>query len=71
MDCSVHWADLLGFTEPHAEAEQIKHRFAAFLRDDLKLELSDDKTLITYARTRPARFLGYEITNSTVTGSSP
>jgi AI2M/AI1M-like, HNH endonuclease/Type II intron maturase len=33
-----------------------------FLRDDLKLELSPDKTLITHARTGAARFLGYEIT---------
>jgi hypothetical protein len=31
------------------------------LRDDLKLELSQDKTLITHARTGRARFLGYEI----------
>ncbi len=33
-----------------------------FLRDELKLELSQDKTLITHARTGAARFLGYEIT---------
>ena len=31
---------LLGFTGPKAEAEEIKQRLAAFLRDDLKLELS-------------------------------
>jgi group II intron reverse transcriptase/maturase len=53
---------LLGFTGPKAEAEQIKARLAAFLREELKLELSDAKTLITHARTRAARFLGYEIT---------
>ncbi|HEY9469279.1 MAG TPA: reverse transcriptase domain-containing protein [Propionibacteriaceae bacterium] len=53
---------LLGFTGPKAEAEQIKQRLAGFLRDDLKLELSEDKTLITHARTRAAKFLGYEIT---------
>jgi group II intron reverse transcriptase/maturase len=53
---------LLGFTGPKAEAEQIKQRLATFLRDDLHLELSPDKTLITHARTRAARFLGYEIT---------
>jgi len=53
---------LLGFTGPKAEAEQIKQRLAAFLRDDLKLELSADKTLITHARTGAARYLGYEIT---------
>src|SRR5215469_7271211 len=53
---------LLGFTGPRAEAEQIKQRLAEFLRDDLKLELNQDKTLITHARTGAARFLGYEIT---------
>jgi group II intron reverse transcriptase/maturase len=60
----VRYADdhLLGFTGPRAEAEDIKTRLAAFLRDDLKLELSPDKTLITHARTGAARFLGYEIT---------
>lgn len=60
----VRYADdhLLGFSGPKAEAEQIKQRLAAFLRDDLKLELNQDKTLITHARTGAARFLGYEIT---------
>ncbi|GAB3976483.1 reverse transcriptase domain-containing protein [Actinoallomurus acanthiterrae] len=53
---------LLGFTGPKAEAEEIKQRLTAFLRDELKLELSQDKTLITHARTQAAKFLGYEIT---------
>jgi hypothetical protein len=53
---------LLGFTGPKAEAEQIKQRLTHFLREDLKLELSQDKTLVTHARTSAARFLGYEIT---------
>lgn len=53
---------LLGFAGPKAEAEEIKQRLAQFLRDELKLELSHDKTLITHARTGAARFLGYEIT---------
>ncbi len=59
----VRYADdiLLGFTGPKAEAEEIKRRLAQFLRDDLKLELSETKTLITHARTSAARFLGYEI----------
>ena len=62
----VRYADdiLLGFTGPKAEAEEIKRRLAQFLRDDLKLELSETKTLITHARTEAARFLGYEITVS-------
>ena len=60
----IRYADdhLLGFTGPKAEAEQIKRRLAQFLRDELKLELSQEKTLITHARTGAARFLGYEIT---------
>jgi hypothetical protein len=53
---------LLGFVGPKAEAEEIKQRLAQFIRDDLKLELSEDKTLITHARTQAAKFLGYEIT---------
>jgi len=59
----IRYADdhLLGFTGPRAEAEQIKQRLAAFLRDDLKLELNQDKTLITHARTQRSRFLGYDI----------
>src|SRR6266498_939934 len=52
---------LFGFAGPKAEAERIKDQLTAFLRDELKLELSADKTLITHARTRATRFLGYEI----------
>src|SRR6201997_2399222 len=53
----IRYADdhLLGFTGPKAEAEEIKQRLARFLRDELKLELSADKTLITHARTQKAR----------------
>jgi hypothetical protein len=60
----VRYADdhLLGFTGPKAEAEKIKARLARFLREDLKLELSQEKTLITHATTEAAKFLGYEIT---------
>ena len=57
--CDDH---LLGFTGPKAEAQEIKIRLATFLREELKLELSESKTLITHARTGAARFLGYEIT---------
>ncbi len=53
---------LLGFTGPKAEAQEIKSRLARFLHDDLKLELNQDKTLITHARSGAARFLGYQIT---------
>jgi group II intron reverse transcriptase/maturase len=62
--CYIRYADdvLLGFTGPKAEAEDIKARLAAFLRETLHLELNVSKTLITHARTRAARFLGYRIT---------
>jgi group II intron reverse transcriptase/maturase len=52
---------LLGFTGPKREAEQIKADIGRFLHDELKLELSETKTLITHGRTQSARFLGYEI----------
>jgi group II intron reverse transcriptase/maturase len=52
---------LLGFIGPKAEADKIKAQLTVFLRDQLKLELSSEKTLITHARTRAARYLGYEI----------
>lgn len=59
----VRYADdhLLGFAGPRHEAEEIKRRLRDFLRDELALELSADKTLITHARTQAAKFLGYAI----------
>ena len=59
----IRYADdhLLGFAGPKAEAEAIKERLGVFLREELKLELSPEKTLITHARTGAARFLGYDI----------
>lgn len=61
----VRYADdfLLGFTGTKAEAEDITRQLRAFLCDTLKLELSEDKTLITHATTQAARFLGYEVVN--------
>ena len=52
---------LLGFTGPKAEAEEIKRKLKCWLQDNLKLKLSDEKTLITHASTGAARFLGYDI----------
>lgn len=59
----VRYADdfLLGFSGPKEEAEEIKQRIREFLRETLKLELSEEKTLITHARTKAAKFLGYQI----------
>jgi len=52
----------LGFTGPKSEAEEIKQRLRTFLSEELKLELSETKTLITHARSEAAKFLGYELT---------
>jgi group II intron reverse transcriptase/maturase len=70
----LRYADdhILGFAGPKAEAEQIKAKLATFLRETLALELNPSKTLISHARTRAARFLGYQITvqhcNTKLTG---
>jgi Reverse transcriptase (RNA-dependent DNA polymerase) len=60
----VRYADdfLLGFIGPKSEAEAIKQQLRVFLQEQLKLELSEEKTLITHARSEAARFLGYQIT---------
>lgn len=59
----VRYADdfLLGFIGPKSEAVQIKQQIREFLLEKLKLELSEEKTLITHATTGTAKFLGYEI----------
>lgn len=60
----VRYADdfLLGFAGPLAEAREIKERLKTFLQEELHLDMSDEKTLITHASTQTAKFLGYEIT---------
>lgn len=59
----VRYADdfLLGFIGTKEEAEEIKDKLKTFLQEDLKLELSEEKTLITHARKDMARFLGYDV----------
>jgi group II intron reverse transcriptase/maturase len=59
----VRYADdfLLGFAGTKEEAMEIKREIRDWLRGNLKLELSDDKTLITHAGTEAAKFLGYEL----------
>ena len=58
----VRYADdfLIGFVGSKAEAKGIKSILKKFLQD-IKLELSEEKTLITHATTGTARFLGYDI----------
>jgi group II intron reverse transcriptase/maturase len=60
----VRYADdfLLGFAGTNREAQEIREKLRAFLGESLKLELSEEKTLITHANTEKARFLGYDIT---------
>ena len=52
---------ILGFIGSKEETEQIKNELGEFLRTELKLEMSDEKTLITHAGSRNAKFLGYGI----------
>jgi len=59
----IRYADdfLLEFSGPKEEAEEIKQKIGAFLQEQLKLDLSRTKTLVTHARDEQARFLGYAI----------
>lgn len=59
----VRYADdfLLSLVGTKEEATEIKQQLETFLREELKLELSQTKTLITHARSEAARFLGYEV----------
>jgi group II intron reverse transcriptase/maturase len=59
----VRYADdfLLGCVGPKTEAEDIRDQIRLWLQDNLKLELSAEKTLMTHAAKEAARFLGYEI----------
>jgi group II intron reverse transcriptase/maturase len=59
----VRYADdfLLSFCGTKSEAKEIKERIGKYLKDSLKLELSEEKTLITHARSEKARFLGYDL----------
>jgi group II intron reverse transcriptase/maturase len=52
----------LAFIGPKEEAEEIKQQLRTFLLEELKLNLSEEKTLVTHARSQAAKFLGYEIT---------
>lgn len=58
----VRYADdfLIGIIGSKADCESMKADITRFMEDNLKLELSQEKTLITHAQTA-AKFLGYEI----------
>lgn len=59
----IRYADdwLLGVSGPMQDAIKIKEQIRTFLVSELKLTLSEEKTLITHAKTEKARFLGYDI----------
>lgn len=58
----VRYADdfLVGVVGSKEDAENIKAEIKTFLASKLKLELSDEKTLITHS-SQYARFLGYDV----------
>lgn len=58
----VRYADdfLIGINGSKADAEALKRELAEFLKTELQLELSLEKTLVTNAKER-VRFLGYDI----------
>ncbi len=57
----LRYADdvIVGIIGPKSLAMQIREEMAAFLKDDLKLTLNQEKTLITHLPSHPAHFLGY------------
>jgi len=59
----VRYADdwVVGVTGPKHLAEEIKEKVRQFLTAKLDLTLSEEKTVITNARTSDAKFLGYRI----------
>jgi group II intron reverse transcriptase/maturase len=61
----VRYADdtLFGYAGTKSEAEEMKRKIKEWLQDNLKLTLSEEKTLITHASSSAARFLGYDIVN--------
>ncbi|MBP3039263.1 group II intron reverse transcriptase/maturase [Bacillaceae bacterium Marseille-Q3522] len=58
----VRYADdfILGIHGSKEDCESLKEKMSIFLNDNLKLELSEEKTLITNSKNR-ARFLSYDI----------
>lgn len=58
----VRYADdfIIGVRGSREDCEEIKRKLSCFIRDSLKMELSEEKTLITHSNTY-ARFLGYDM----------
>lgn len=58
----IRYADdfIIGVKGNKADCERIKQQFSEFISQTLKMELSDEKTLITHSN-QYARFLGYDV----------
>ena len=58
----IRYADdfIIGIIGSKADARKIKDDIKSFVKAQLKLELSEEKTLITHSR-KKARFLGYDL----------
>lgn len=58
----VRYADdfIIGVRGSREDCEEIKRKLSCFIRDNLRMELSEEKTLITHSNTY-ARFLGYDM----------
>ena len=53
--------DWVILTDSKEDAEKLKYKAKRYLKDTLKLELSEEKTLITNVKSKPIKFLGVEI----------
>lgn len=58
----IRYADdfIIGVCGSKEDCQEIKRRLSEFIGETLKMELSDEKTLITHSNTK-ARFLGYDV----------
>lgn len=58
----IRYADdfIIGINGSHEDCKKIKNELAQFINESLKMELSDEKTLITHS-SEYAQFLGYNI----------
>ena len=53
--------DWVIITDNEEDAKKLKYKAKRYLKDTLKLELSEEKTLITNVKSKPVKFLGVEI----------
>lgn len=58
----IRYADdfIIGVKGDRQDCEMLKRLFAVFISETLRMELSDEKTLITHS-SQSARFLGYDV----------